>query len=371
MKRVGKRVKKILKWMGIILLTVIIILVLVIVGVRTVHKNQTDIKTENGIQESGYVSIGGIEQYIQIRGEDVNNPIVIFLHGGPGSNMTYISTYYQTGIEDAFTIVNWDQRGCGRTYFKNQDSQTSSELSIDTLLTDLDDLTNYVTNRFGQEKVIIMGHSWGTIVGSEYVAKHPEKVTAYVGLGQFVNGLEGYRIATKEAAGRAIKQNKKEDATMLSEVFQTFSTATSVENLDIKNYEQMIMLTRKYLNYEGALSNSSMIFAGITSPEMLFTDFQWFQKMSNTKQAFELEEPLMNYCIFDLDMRTESTQFDVPMFYISGAQDYVTPVSLMEEYVEKIKAPEKKIVLVENTGHSLMMDNPDAFCKAVKGVLIQ
>jgi len=366
-----KRVGKLFKWTGSILLAVIVIVVLVIGIIRAVHKSRTEIKTENGIQESGYVSLGGVEQYIQIRGENVNNPIIIFLHGGPGSNMTYISTYYQTGLEDEFTIVNWDQRGCGRTYFKNEDSSVSAELSIDTLLTDLDDLTDYVTERFGQEKVIIMGHSWGTIVGSQYVAKHPEKVTAYVGLGQFVNGLEGYQIATKEAANRALKQNENEDAAMLEEVFRKFSTATSVENLDIKYYEQMIMLTRKYLSYEGALSDSSMIFAGLTSPEMSWLDVQWFQKMSNTESAFHIEEPLMNYCIFDLDMRTELTQYEVPMFYISGAQDYVTPVSLMEEYVDAIKAPEKKVILVENTGHSLMMDNSNAFCDAVKGVLIQ
>lgn len=364
-----KKVFHILKGIGKVLIVAIVIVCIVVFVARFINWNKNKIRTDNGIQENLYVELGGIKQYIQIRGENTLNPIIIFLHGGPGSNTTYISEYYQTELEQNYTIVNWDQRGCGRTYYKNKNLNIQTDLSTELLLEDLNDLTDYLTERFNQEKVIIMGHSWGTILGTLYVEQYSEKVTAYVGVGQFVNGLQGYEVAVNEASERLTALGKQEDAKIMANAFKVFAQTKDIEELDIDNYDQMVLLTRNNLKYEGAISNVATLWAGLSSPEMSFTDINWFFAMASNERAFVLQRPLMDYCIFKLDIREKFTTFDVPMYYISGSEDWITPVVMMEKYVDMIEAPDKNVKIVKNTGHSLMFDNPEAFCNAVEEVL--
>ena len=110
-------------------------------------------------------------------------------------------------LEEDYTFVSWDQRGCGRTYYANPDMDMKTQLSKEILLKDLDDLVDYLRSRFNADKVILFGHPWGTELGSEYVQKHPEKVKAYLGVGQTVEGFGGYYLAAKEALRLANEQN--------------------------------------------------------------------------------------------------------------------------------------------------------------------
>ena len=143
------------------------------------NAHQSRIGTDTGIQEGIYVPAGGIEQYLQIRSEDKGSPVILWLHGGPGNPLSYLTYYYQRPLEKNYTIVYWEQRGCGRTFYRNEDS---GELTIERLLADTDEVVDYLRERFDQEKVVIAGHSWGTVLGMEYVNTHPEKVAAYIGV---------------------------------------------------------------------------------------------------------------------------------------------------------------------------------------------
>src|SRR5690606_2011464 len=125
------------------------VLVLTVVTARFVHARQIEITKADGIQESLFLEIGGTQQYIQIRGEDRDNPIILVLHGGPGSPTSYYSYYWQTELEDDFTLVHWDQRGSGRTYYVSE-SQTTEVVTTDLLLADVDEIVTYLTNRFKQ-----------------------------------------------------------------------------------------------------------------------------------------------------------------------------------------------------------------------------
>lgn len=121
-------------------------------------------------------------------GQDATNPVIIYLHGGPAGLDTFMTYAFSDYLTDEYTFIGWDQRGCGRTYFKNQEKDPNNEtVSFDQALDDLDALVNYACDRFGQDKVIIMGHSYGTTLGSTYVKQHPEKVQAYIGIGQLVS----------------------------------------------------------------------------------------------------------------------------------------------------------------------------------------
>ena len=150
---------------------------LTVLAARRYHGWKHRVRSPAGIQEARYLPIGGIEQYIQIRGQDRNNPVLLFLHGGPGSPMAWEACAWQTALERRYTVVHWDQRGCGNTYFQNPKAERPT---LGLLLSDLDGLMDALRERFRQERVLLMGHSWGTYLGAIYARKRPEKVTALV-----------------------------------------------------------------------------------------------------------------------------------------------------------------------------------------------
>lgn len=189
MKGISLRtVKKKMQILFIILCAIVLLIALTIVFFRIHNSLQSKIDTNTGIQENIYITIGGIEQYLQIRGEDRDNPIILWLHGGPGFPLTYLTYYYQPALEKDYTIACWEQRGCGRTFYRNKGG---GNLTIEQLLADTDEVIDYLRERFGQEKIIIIGQSWGTVLGMDYINIHPEKVAAYIGVGQVTNFSQG------------------------------------------------------------------------------------------------------------------------------------------------------------------------------------
>jgi len=136
----------------IIITGVVVLAALSVLVSRLIKSNKNKIDTVNGIQESTYIDIDGMKQYIQIRGESIENPVMIFIHGGPASPMGYVSAYYQRELESELTIINYDQRGCGRTYYANDCNANSN---IDLLVNDLNVIIEYAKERFGKDNVII------------------------------------------------------------------------------------------------------------------------------------------------------------------------------------------------------------------------
>jgi pimeloyl-ACP methyl ester carboxylesterase len=132
------------------------------------------ITAAGGIDEGTYVKLGGQRQYLLIRGQDKNNPIIIWLHGGPAGPDAYTTYVFEQQLTDSYTFVNWEQRGCGRTYFKNKDQDPHNEtVSFKQTQKDLDELVDYLCRRFNKKKVIILGHSYGTDIGQLLHAEAP------------------------------------------------------------------------------------------------------------------------------------------------------------------------------------------------------
>ncbi len=174
-----KNIKKIIKYIG-----VIIISILLLVLFRPTWTS--NIKGDNSISVLEQVKINGTKQQIMIRGRDQNNPVIIYVHGGPSvSEIPYAK--YEDLLEKDFTVVNYDQRGSGKSYHFNEDY---SNLTADVLVEDLLELTDYISKRFGKEKVILIGHSYGTYLGTMAAYKAPEKYEAYIGIGQVSNMQE-------------------------------------------------------------------------------------------------------------------------------------------------------------------------------------
>ncbi|MGL6173685.1 MAG: alpha/beta fold hydrolase [Cellulosilyticaceae bacterium] len=361
-----RRVLNGLTYGGIGMIVIIVLIVSILLSIRWIKAEKLKITTPNGIQEKRYINLGGIEQYVQIRGEDRDNPVIVFLHGGPGNTISHLAYQYQTDLESQYTFVNWDQRGSGRTYYKNLNLNVQSQLSTKILLNDLDELIDYIRDELNQEQVIIMGHSWGTLLGSQYALAHPDKVLAYVGIGQVVSLKEGYVYSANKAIEKAQEQGDNKMAEQLEVTKNIFSNTNTLEVFDFNNFIKMQQATMRYNMYEGQMSNFKMVWMMITSPELSFEEIKWFFKTSNPTNLVALQGPLLSDCFFELNLNDFSSQYSMPVYYISGEYDVSTPIELVEEYYNSIEAPTKSIIRMPNTGHLPFFDDPQGFSEVIK-----
>ena len=317
----------------------------------------------NGTHEEIYVEIGGISQFMQIRGNDITNPVVLWLHGGPGFPLTYMNYYYQQKLEKDFTIVCLEQRGCGRTYYKNN---KIANATIDILLSDLDNVVEYLKDRFNKDKIIIMGQSWGTVIGMKYLEKNPHNVAAYFGIGQVTQFALGKLYSAKKASIVAQNQGKTKDADYLNKLYDDFSSVTSMDNINIKKLEKMIIYSDKYLKSRGEMSPFKRITTALFSPHMNFYDAKWFMFASSTKNIISTQRELMEYLYFGFNIYDIVLPDNVPLFFIQGDCDYITPTDMVQEFYDSIKVNSTDMIIIEKAGHTPFLDNPEVFCESVK-----
>ncbi|MGI6216507.1 MAG: alpha/beta fold hydrolase [Coriobacteriales bacterium] len=353
-------VRKILKWVALCCLGLLIALILIFVIARVSTYYENHIATPNGIDEETYVTLGGQEQYLLIRGQDVSNPVVIWLHGGPAGPDAYTTYVFEQQLTDSYTFVNWDQRGCGRTYFRNESNDPDNvTVTFEQTQADLDELIDYVCMRFNKDKVIIIGHSYGTAVGSCYVLSHPDKVTAYIGVGQLLSAEESETSSYENAL--QIARNSGDDTSSMEKAYQEYLADRTTESL-----LNLRSQTDQYHVSEKADNNSSWL--TVKSPFFGFDDFRWMLKGMNTEEFLALNQNLFDYSM-EIDVREYGLQYQVPVGFISGSEDWTTPVECTEEYFDSITAPEKQMELIDGCGHYPQYEDTEAFCNTLREML--
>lgn len=362
-----KILKIILKTLSFILIFIVITILVIFFGSRLINLIKSRITTPNGIQAERYIELGNQQQFISIRGQNIENPVVIFLHGGPGSPMTYMTYNYQKDLERYLTFVNWDQRGCGRTFYAN--NKNNENLSQSLLSSDLDELVDYCRTFFNQEKVIIMAHSNGTTFGLEYVHNHPEKVSQYIGIGQLINARSGDFYAAEKALN-SMEDNNPNKAKLQS-ALNKYRSQTNPDSFNLTDFITIRTLEAPYWKGENEWSNLGQMWSGISSPYMNLTDIKWFcSYMTNSNKIFEVEKSLMDYTFFDFDAyQVCGSYFETPVAFMGGEHDSSTPLALVEDYFATIEAPSKKLIKLPECGHMVFMDSTEEFTFHVKSIL--
>lgn len=360
---------KIIKKIILAFFTAILALVLFIFAARIINFTQTKITSKNGVQENLYIEINGIKQFLRIRGQNKENPVIIFIHGGPASPMGYIATFFQKEIEKDYTVIHYDQRGCGRTYYKNKENFSTESLSVELLLSDLDHIVSYAKTRFNKQKVIILGHSWGTVLGMKYGILHPENVLAFLAIGQVVDGKASNPCALNEAIKRAKSKENSADAQKMIELINTWNSFEDFSDFDLNIFMQMRKTSSAYLTVPKEIPFAKMIWQGLSSWDMNFLDMKWFLIDSAAEKIFPMQEPLMDYTLFKFCAYDFPTDFNFPVAFISGSEDWITPKILVEDYYKQISAPKKTMEIIKDAGHSPFMDSPKEFSDAVLKIL--
>uniref|UniRef100_UPI003F4BFB64 alpha/beta fold hydrolase n=1 Tax=Brachyspira catarrhinii TaxID=2528966 RepID=UPI003F4BFB64 len=300
-----------------------------------------------------YVNINGIEQYF-IHYPKKSNTTLLFLHGGPGESEAYF-LYKMHSKTQNYNLVYYDQRGTGKTQAKNKSKD--KDITIEKLLIDLKETINYVKLKYNSKYIILLGHSWGSVLGIEFIKKFPNLISAYIGMGQVVNFKIGektgfdycYNIVQKSNNQKYIKKIEK---------LKNYPFIINKNNVFeiFKNFREIQVKYKLAGYYEGNDKLNKII---KQSPIYSFKD------MFNPNSLM-LNQNIIYYLI-DYDT-SKFTNFNIPMFFICSANDWQVPTVVVKEYYRNIIAPDKDLFIVENAGHLLNIENTKDYNIIVEGI---
>jgi pimeloyl-ACP methyl ester carboxylesterase len=313
--------------------------------VRARNAEQYAILSPKGIDEGSFVKIGEIEQWITIRGQDRANPVLLFLHGGPGDVTNPWSFALFAPWEKYFTLVQWDQRGSGRTLRKSGPA-VAPTITVDRMVQDGIELAEYLRKHLGREKIIVVGHSFGSSLGTRMARARPELFYAYVGTGQIADGTKNYS-ATYEALLKKAKTLGDQRA---------IDELTRVGPPPYDSGEGY-RVQRKWANaFEGADK-----FLDATIGFALVAPGNSVQDMNDSADGQMLSGERLWPQLNSVRPADLGLEFSIPFFVFQGEEDFTTSTALARQYLESIKAPHKEFVLIKGGGHFAVFMRSDQF----------
>ncbi len=338
-------IKKILKG----LFFSIIALFVLIAVVRLIGRGINSITPKGGINENFYVDINESKQWISIYGKDRNNPVLLYLHGGPGSSTSAYDYAFTRKWSDIYTVVTWDQRNCGKSYSKEQTGKI--EFTHDMFMEDGKQMTEFVRNYLGKDKITLIGHSWGSFLGANLALEYPGYYDCYIGTGQVIDMEENEKRFVE--AAREWAKGDSEGEKLLEDY--------NGKDFDVK----WIMSRNKLMEMYGYAMNSVKY------------EYNWyaaifFNPYYSIMDIYKQLDNLMHYESGDYAAFVASPEFNkfslggrydykVPYYNINGDRDYQTNFELAQEYFDKVNAPKKKMIMMKDMTHLLLEAGKDEY----------
>lgn len=312
------------------------ILIIVVVADFATRPRTPQIDGPNPVRRLEQVTLNGTKQWIEIRGADKQKTILLFLHGGPGMPMMFLGQAFQHSLEKHFVIVHWDRRGTGKSYMAGQGWQPNVRNTLD----DLHALATVLHKEFPRQKLILIGHSWGTYLGMLAISERPDLYCAYLGTGQMAADHK------REIAARRLffyeEAQKRHDQKMLDRLAQNQEPTED----DLFAYDAEIV---------GSHSLLPILWLGLTAPQYTFQDF-----LNVPKGARRLDKQ-MRYNVISGPLDRKVLAVKVPVYFVLGRHDWNTPSTLAAQYVERLSAPRKQIYWFEASAHFPFMEEPQHF----------
>jgi len=313
----------------------------------------------NSISEKLFVTIGGVKQGMFIKGLNTNNPVLLYVHGGPAFPNYFLIEKYNPGLEEHFTVCYWEQRGGGLSYSPDIPIET---MTFEQLTADAIDVSNYLRSRFKKDKIYLMAHSGGTPIAIRAVAKAPQLYSAYIGMAQITNQSESERIAYKYMIEQYTAMGNSKSLVEL-EKYSILDTDTSFTHF----YKSPIRDKAMHELGIGTMRNMKSVFTGVFIPVWTCKAYTlkekiniWVSKFSYVKKAKFIDE------LFVMDIPTMIPKLDIPIYFLSGKYDLTVNVDLSKAYLKKLHAPVKGFYTFENSAHSPLFEEP----KRIKGIFV-
>lgn len=305
------------------------------------------IVTPNGVQETFEATLGGARQVVNVRGADKANPILVFVHGGPGAVEMPFAWAFQRPWEDVFTVVQYDQRGAGRSYPLNDPAALAPTMTLDRYRDDAIELIELLRKRYGKHKVVLMGHSWGSVVGLSVAVKRPDLLHAYVGVGQGIDFREGEKAGMAWTRAKAAAAGNSEAVAAIDALTPYPAGEFTIAKADG---------WRKY-----AIPYGSLIY---NKPDLTL----YFQTPRLSPEYSEADRQAWSkgsaFSVTTLWPRLAGVSFakvgklDVPLVFLLGRHDYTVPSPVAAAWFAKVKAPSKQLVWFEHSAHMPMVEEP-------------
>jgi pimeloyl-ACP methyl ester carboxylesterase len=314
---------------------------------RTRNAKQFAITSPRGIDEASFVTFGGIEQWVTVRGQDRHNTVLLFLHGGPGDVTNPWTFALFAPWEKHFTVVQWDQRGAGRTLRKTG-RKVAPTITVDRIVQDGIELAEHLRKRLGKDKIVIVGHSFGSIIGVLMARARPDLFLAYVGTAQVADATRNYSVAYEALLKKACAVGDQAAVDELTRVRPP--PYKSGQGYDVQ---------RKWSNaFEGA----DQFLYGTIGLTLVAPDYS-VQDLNDLVEGQILSAERLVPQTKSMGPKELGLEFAIPMFFFQGAEDFTTPTELARQYLESIQAPRKAFVPIEGGGHFAVFMKSEQFLK--------
>jgi pimeloyl-ACP methyl ester carboxylesterase len=360
-----KQIKKIIvKIMVYTLLTIVGLIISLLVYMAIVSPGKPDaFRDANGeilkgsISEKIFLNINGVKQGMFIQSKDSTNPVLLYLHGGIPDY--FLTKKYPTGLEDNFTVVWWDQRWAGLSY----NPKTSQEsTTLEQMISDTKEMTNYLRKRFGQDKIYLMGRSGGTFIGIHVAAQFPELYHAYIAIAQMSDHLKSERLAYEFM----LKEYRDAGNMKMVRKLESSPVTDVIPNSYLKLRDKAM-----HTIGVGTTRNMSSIITGVFLPSLTCRDYTFIEKINLWRgKAKAGVHPLWN-TILATDLSKQVPELEIPVYFMHGIYDYTVSYNLAKDYFEKIKAPIKGFYSFEKSAHSPMFEEPERFMEILEKDVLQ
>jgi pimeloyl-ACP methyl ester carboxylesterase len=347
---------RVAQYVGISALLIFVALLMIALSWRALMQSRvrsaTAITTPKGVESLEKVTLGGVDQWLLIRGWDRSNPVLLHLHGGPGSADISIARFFDTELIRHFTVVHWDQRGAGKSFSPDIPPES---MTREQFVEDIRELAELLIKRFEVSRIYLVGHSWGSEIGALAASRYPELFHAYVGVGQVVEGTEDEQISYRFVIDQARETGNQQ-------------AIRELERIGPPPYDGVseLLVQRKWLERFGGVSRSeettmrALIKRALSSPDYSLCDAVRFFRGQSFSSAQLWNEGL------ETNLFEQVPRIDVPVYFFTGRHDYNTPFELAERYYRTLDAPRgKHLIWFENAAHMLPYEVPDEYADAL------
>lgn len=296
--------------------------------------------------------INNSQQWVLVRGTDIKNPLVLFLHGGPGFSQIAFAPAFQKKLEEHFLVVNWDQRGAGKSFSEQEQNRI---LTLEDFINDMHLFINALLLEYKKDKIILIGHSWGSTLGTLYCVKYPEHISGLVCCGYGINFRDGEKVSLQYLSLKASEAK----CTNFFKEMEPFKNEISKSN-----FTQYIAFKSKWMGKFGGYFNvpySRLLIKAL--PSLLSFRYYSIKDYSNWIKGIKRGQAIGKNTLLNIDLFTQAPKVNVPLFFCIGRHDYNTPWEVARKYYKKIEAPYKEWIWFENSAHSPIFEESDMFAE--------
>jgi proline iminopeptidase len=309
--------------------------------------------TSRSIAALERMELGGVAQWLTVRGHDASNPILLYVHGGPGTPDMGAIWQFVPELEEHFVVAHWSQRGAGKSFSREL---AGDRMTMAQFVADLEELSLHLLQRFGQRKLFLVGHSWGTVLGMGLLTRRPDLVAAYIGVNQVVDRSAEELRAYRACLDRARERGHRRAVAQLEALGEpTDGAFATVEGTLV---QRRWMRALGMVTYEPKLAGEFGR-AIAMNPELTLRDL--LNLFAHLRWNMELLWP--EFCRVNLERDVPGV--DVPVFFVAGAHDWVTSPELAKRYLDVLRAPRKELFLFDRAGHVACFEEPRRFLEVM------